>query len=67
MSVLDFTEISTSALPQAVMDAFTADFPSATLNKAYVNEEGQYKLEITNEDGSTAALYADAEGKWLEM
>ncbi len=67
VSVQDFTEIATSDLPQAVIDALTTDFPSATLNKAYVNSEGQYKLEIAKEDGSTAALYADAEGNWLEM
>jgi len=65
--IQDFTEISTSDLPQAVIDALTTDFPSATLNKAYVNGEGQYKLEIAKEDGSTAELYADAEGNWLEM
>jgi hypothetical protein len=65
--IQDFTEIATSDLPQAVIDALTTDFPSATLNKAYVNSEGQYKLEIAKEDGSTAALYADAEGNWLEM
>jgi predicted peptidase len=67
LSAQDFTEIATSDLPQAVIDALTTDFPSATLNKAYVNSEGQYKLEIAKEDGSTAALYADAEGNWLEM
>lgn len=65
--VQDFKEIATSDLPKAVIDALTTDFPGATINKAYVNSEGQYKLEVAKEDGSTAELYADAEGNWLEM
>ena len=37
------------------------------LNKAYVDDENNYKLEITTQDGVSSVLYADAEGNWLEM
>ncbi len=63
----EYSAIDNSELPAAVAEAFTRDFPNAEISKAYVNEEGQYKLEVTQEDGSTGELYADAEGNWIEM
>jgi hypothetical protein len=63
----EFKEISASDLPEAVVKALEKDFAGATINKAYVNEEGQYKLEVTGQDGTDGTLYADAEGNWLEM
>tara|TARA_R110002051_G_scaffold145817_2_gene218775 strand:- start:4775 stop:5077 length:303 start_codon:yes stop_codon:yes gene_type:complete len=62
-----FTEIEADKLPEAVTAALAKDFPTATLSKAYVNEKSQYKLEIALEDGTSNTLYADAEGKWLDM
>lgn len=64
--IQDFTEIKTDALPEAVTAALEKDFPGATINKAYVNGETQYKLEVTNGD-EEIVLYADAEGNWIEM
>ncbi|WP_350289847.1 hypothetical protein [uncultured Croceitalea sp.] len=63
----EFKEISASDLPAAVVKALETDYAGATINKAYVNEEGQYKLEVTAQDGTDGTLYADAEGNWLEM
>jgi hypothetical protein len=63
----DFSAIDNSELPEAVTEAFTRDFPNAEIAKAYVNQEGQYKLDVTQEDGSSVSLYADSEGKWLDM
>tara|TARA_R110000868_G_scaffold16974_1_gene75246 strand:+ start:512 stop:817 length:306 start_codon:yes stop_codon:yes gene_type:complete len=63
----DFTEIKIAELPEAVTKALEKDFPGATITKAYVNEESQYKLEVTQENGKTLELHADAEGNWLEM
>ena len=63
----DYKEIATADVPAAILTALEADFPGATLNKAYVNEEDHYKLEASAEDGTTMELYADAEGNWLEM
>jgi hypothetical protein len=63
----DFSAIDNSELPEAVSEAFTRDFPNAEITKAYVNQEGQYKLDVTQEDGSSVSLYADSEGNWLDM
>lgn len=65
--VQDFQEISTSDVPAAVTAALEADYPGAVLNKAYVNGDGQYKLEATSSDGGSMELYADAEGNWIEI
>ncbi len=63
----DFTEIAASELPTAVADAVAQNYPTATIDKAYVNEEKQYKLEVALEDGTTGTLYADENGNWIDM
>jgi hypothetical protein len=63
----DFTAIELSEVPEAITEALATAHPNATISKAYVNEEAQYKLEVTQEDGTEVKLYADAEGNWLEM
>ncbi|WP_034256132.1 hypothetical protein, partial [Arenibacter latericius] len=63
----DFTAIEASELPEAVSTALATDHPSATINKAAVNKEEQYKLEVALEDGTEATLYADKEGNWIEL
>jgi hypothetical protein len=63
----DFSEIETSDLPEAVSTAVSTEYPSATISKAYVNKKDQYKLEVTLEDGTTGTLYADKDGKWIEL
>ena len=61
----EFTEITVDKLPEAVTNAVTKDFATATISKAYVNANGQYKLELTIDDASKT-VYADSEGNWLE-
>lgn len=61
----DFKEIKAETLPQAVKDALAKDFQTATLNKAYVNDKQEYKLEITL-DGAASTVYADKDGNWIE-
>jgi hypothetical protein len=63
----EFTEIATSELPVAVTEAVTKNYPTATINKAYVNEDKQYKLEVSLEDGTSGTLYTDENGNWLDM
>lgn len=62
-----FVAIELSELPEAITEALAKDHPNATITKAYINQEAQYKLEVTKEDGSEVKLYADEEGNWLEM
>lgn len=63
----DFQEISTDQLPSAVKQAVERDYEGASIDKAYVNDKEQYKLEISTDDGASATLYADSEGNWLNM
>lgn len=63
----DFTEIETGDLPEAVTAAVAKNYPTATINKAYVNEAKQFKLEVSLEDGTSGTLYADEEGNWIEQ
>lgn len=60
----EYKEIKAEDLPQAVKDALKADFETATLDKAYVNDQEQYKLDITI-DGATSSVYADKDGNWI--
>lgn len=63
----DFKEISVSEVPQAVSDAVAKNFPTASLDKAYTNEEKQYKLVLSLEDGTQGTVYADEDGNWIDM
>lgn len=63
----EFKEISASEVPQAVQESLKADYPDWQLAKAYVNEKGIYKLEVQSSQGETATLYADKDGKWVQI
>jgi len=63
----DFTETEVAELPEAVTAAVAKNYPTATIDKAFINEEKQYKLEVSLEDGTSGTLYADAEGNWIEL
>jgi len=63
----DFKEISVAEVPQAVTDAVSKNFPTANLDKAYMNKEKQYKLVLSLEDGTQGTVYADEEGNWIDM
>lgn len=63
----DFAEVAVAELPEAVSEAVVKNYPTATINKAYVNEAAQYKLEVSLEDGTSGTLYADADGNWIEL
>ncbi len=59
-----YTEIRAEEVPAAVSSALKKAFPTAKLDKAYVNEKKEYKLEVTVGE-KAGALYADAAGKWI--
>ncbi|WP_405412359.1 hypothetical protein [Maribacter sp. Asnod1-A12] len=63
----DYTEIAASDLPAPIVNALATDYAGAMLNKAYVDDDNNYKLEISSQDGASAVVYADAEGNWLQM
>lgn len=61
----EYKEVKAEDLPQAVKDALAADFETATLTKASVNEKEEYKLDVSVE-GNAYSIYADKDGNWLE-
>ncbi len=63
----DFAEVSAEELPESVTSAVAKNYPTASIDKAYVNEANQYKLEVSLEDGTAGTLYADENGNWIEM
>lgn len=63
----DFAEIAAEELPEAVTAAVAKNYPTASIDKAFVNESKQYKLEVSLEDGTSGTLYADENGNWIEM
>lgn len=62
-----FEAIAVDALPAAVQEAVSTNYPAATIEQAYKNESDQFKLEVALEDGTKGTLYADAEGNWIDM
>ena len=67
MSQDGFNEVATEEVPEAITTALEEAHPGATVDKASMNDESQYKLEVTKEDGETAELYMDAEGNMIDM
>ncbi|MGB7393018.1 MAG: hypothetical protein WA913_01355 [Pricia sp.] len=63
----DFSEVTADELPEEVTAAVSKNYPTASIDKAYVNESNQYKLEVSLEDGTAGTLYADENGNWIEM
>jgi hypothetical protein len=60
-----YVEITVGEVPEAVKSALTKAYPTAALDKAYINEKKEYKLEITV-GNKAGALYADATGNWIK-
>ena len=61
----DYKEVKLEEVPEAVKAALKKAYSTATLDKAFINEAKEYKLEITL-NGEKGNLYADATGKWIE-
>jgi hypothetical protein len=62
-----FKAIALDKLPEAVKAAVSKSYPTATLEKAHVNDQMQYKLEVSLQDGTKGTLYADKKGNWIEL
>ena len=61
----EFTEVESDQLPEAVKDSIKISYPEAKIDKIYVNDRKEYKIEISVED-QKAAVYADADGNWIK-
>ena len=61
----EYTEIKIEELPAAIPAALKKAYPDAVLNKAYVNANKEYKLDVTVGD-KVGSLFADATGNWIK-
>lgn len=62
----EYTEVTVDAVPAAVKTALQTAYPGAKLDKAFVNEKKEYKLEISVGD-QKATVYSDVNGNWLKI
>jgi hypothetical protein len=62
----EYTEIKAEEVPEAVTKALETAYPGAKLEKAYVNEKKEYKLDIAVGD-QKATVYSDVNGNWLKI
>lgn len=62
----EYKEIKAEEVPEAVTKALETAYPGAKLEKAFVNEKKEYKLEIAVGD-QKATVYSDANGNWLKI
>ena len=61
-----YTEVGVDKIRTAVKTALQAAYPTAKLEKAFVNEKKEYKLEISLGD-QKATVYSDVNGNWLKI
>ena len=61
----EFTEITSDQLPKAVLSALHKTYPGATIDKVFVSQNKEYKLEISVGD-QKATVFADANGNWIK-
>ena len=62
----EYKEVTADAVPAAVKTALQTAYPGAKLEKAFVNEKKEYKLEISVGD-QKATVYSDVNGNWLKI
>ena len=61
----EYTEITSDKLPEAVLSAIKNSYKNTTIDKTYINEKKEYKIEISVGD-QKAAVFADANGNWIK-
>lgn len=62
----EYTEVTLDAVPAPVKTALQTAYPGAKLDKAFVNDKKEYKLEISVGD-QKATVYSDVNGNWLKI
>lgn len=61
----EFTEIEMDAVPDTVKATIANSFTDAKIEKAYSNENKEYKLEVSMGE-KTYTIYTDAEGQIIQ-
>lgn len=61
----NYTQIKLEEVPTEVKVSIIKSFPTSIIEKAYVNDKKEYKLEVkTGRKSST--VFADATGRWIK-
>jgi hypothetical protein len=60
-----YTEVSLDSVPAIIKTAVEKGYPGAKINKAYINEKKEYKLELSVGD-QQATVFTDVNGNWLK-
>ena len=60
-----FKEVKAEEVPEAVSKSLSKAYPEAKVDKAYVNDKKEYKLDIAVGD-QKATVFADATGNWIK-
>lgn len=60
-----YTEITVAEVPENIKASLTKAYPTAKLDKAFINEAKEYKLEVAIGE-KRGNLFADANGKWIQ-
>lgn len=61
----EFTQIQIEELPASVIESLKVAYPDATINKAFMNEAKEYKIEIKTA-GQNTTVFTDASGAILK-
>lgn len=62
-----FIKINSEELPAAVVESLIKDYPTSTLQQAYKNGKGKYKLIMVLKSGARRTVYIDSYGRWITM
>jgi hypothetical protein len=59
-----YKEITLNKVPESIKRALKNTFPGAILDKVFVDDNKEYKLEISVASQQTT-VYSDVEGNWI--
>lgn len=60
-----YNEVGLEAIPDLVKSTVEKSFPNTKLEKAYINEKKEYKLEISS-GSNTFTIFTDASGNIIK-
>lgn len=61
----EYTEIKSDAIPEAVKSTIEKSFPNTKLEKVYVNEKKEYKIEVSKGENKYT-VFTDASGNIIK-
>ena len=64
--VQDYKEVKASEVPDNLKEVVAKNYKGATISKAYVNANGEYKLELATADAKSVTVQTDAKGQLVQ-